>query len=194
MGSSDSKSDMVNYGKWEKEKPCCVNRTQQYITEIIWASCPLTNEDVEFLVTIGRLSTLLLSEIFLKGQSLSHDFIEAHVECKIHKKKFCYTLDYGCDGRHMDAGKYNKKYDTYKSFKPEYLSLGELEEVFDKCINGFEPSDYDFLNRNCKSYAEDVYKNLEQYEEHLRNKDYKDDEYCWINSKDLFGLPFSGNF
>ena len=94
----------------------------------------------------------------------------------------------------MDAGKYNKKYHTYKSFKPEYLSLGELEEVFGKCINGFEPSDYDFLNRNCKSYAEDVYKNLEQYEEHLRNKDYKDDEYCWINSKDLFGLPFSGNF
>lgn len=194
MGSSDSKSDMVNYGKWEKDLPCCVNRTQQYITEIIWASCPLTNEDVDFLVTIGRLSTLFLSEIFLKGQSLSHDFIEAHVECKIHKKKFCYTLDYGCDGRHMDAGKYKKKYDTYKSFKPEYLSLGELEEVFDKCINGFEPSDYDFLNRNCKSYAEDVYKNLEQYEEHLRNKDYEDDEFCWINSKDLFGLPFSGNF
>ena len=33
MGSSDSKSDMANHDKWEKEKPCCVNRTEQYITE-----------------------------------------------------------------------------------------------------------------------------------------------------------------
>ena len=118
-----------------------------------------------------------ISQLFkciTKGQDLSHDFIEAQIECKNpdcqnkEERKFYYTIEYGSDGRNMEVGQYKNKLKEINIYYPRYgLTFKSLERIYDNSSQYFEAKDYKTLDHNCKVYAKNFYNNIVKLEEEL---------------------------
>ena len=86
MGTEGFYSDKEKYGEWRKDKCYCekgdkVCYDDDIIKTITWKSTKLFNNHMRRLSTAGRIFTLGISEIWIKGQSLTHDFIEVALKC-----------------------------------------------------------------------------------------------------------------
>ena len=180
--SSSSGSDQCKYGKWEKGKKCCDQIYYQEVIKITLASCRLTNS------SLHKMSQLF--KCFTKGQDLSHDFIEAQIECKNpdcqnkEERKFYYTIDYGSDGRNMDVGQYKNKLKEINTYYPQYgLTVQSLKRIYDNSSQYFEAKDYKLLDHNCKVYAKNFYDNIVKLEEELDDAG----EYSWF-ARAAFGV------
>ena len=180
--SSSSGSDQCKYGKWEEGKKCCNQMYYQEVIKITLASCRMTNSSLH---KMSKLCTC-----FTKGQDLSHDFIEAQIECKNpdcqnkEERKFYYTIEYGSDGRHMDVGQYKNKLKEINIYNPRYgLTVKSLKRIYDNSSQYFEAKDYKFLDHNCKVYAKNFYNNIVKLEEELDDAG----EYSWF-ARAAFGV------
>ena len=136
-------------GKW---KNCCNKIFYQKVIKITLARCRLTNS--------GLHKISQLCKCFTKGQDLSHDFIEAQIECENpdcknkKERKFYYTIEYGSDGRNMEVGQYKNKLKEINIFNPVHgLTVKSLKTIYDNSSQYFESKDYNFMNHNCKVYA-----------------------------------------
>jgi len=172
MGSESSKSGINQFGGWEKGKRCCESDTKyQFVKKLSWADCQMTSDDIYFLQHIGRFATLYTSEFLLNWQDLTHDFIEAEIECSNEtcknnpNKNFVLTIEYG-DGVSMNVGKYTKKFSDIKSFNPKSLSVYDLKTILN-ASKKYEKEPYDLINHNCKIYAESFYHDAEKMDKEL---------------------------
>ena len=164
MGTEGFYSDKEKYGEWRKDKCYCekgdkVCYDDDIIKTITWKSTKLFNNHMRRLSTAGRIFTLGISEIWIKGQSLTHDFIEVALKCsKCNWYKFV-TFDYGYGGKHWKIGYYRKT-----------LSVNKVRENYDKTflyvlnkledLPGFEGKDYSLTNNNCKTFAKSFWEVL----------------------------------
>ena len=180
--SSSSESNQRKYGEWESGKKCCDKIFYQKVIKITWARCRLTNS------ALHKMSQLC--KCFTKGQDLSHDFIEAQIECENpecknkKERKFYYTIEYGSDGRCMEVGQYKNILKVINIFNPRHeLTVKSLKRIYDNSSEYFKSDNYELLNHNCKVYAKNFYDNLVKLEEELDDAG----EYSWF-ARAAFGV------
>ena len=116
----------------------------------------LINNHVRRLSTAGRILSLGISEIWCKGQSLTHDYIEALIKCSkcgIHK---WVTFEYGCGGKCWSIGNYTKFYSTNAKWNNCHKTFKYVLDKH-KGLSGFEADDYSFTGNNCKKFAEKLW-------------------------------------
>ena len=173
--------NMRKYGEFKKGEKCCDRKFKHKIKELRWKSCPLTN-DIIANISVHYLST------GLTYSDLSHDFIEAQIECENEEcqnkkeKFFCYTIEYGSMGAQMTLGSYKKLYKNIETYIPKRKLYLNLEGQFDSLKLDFKASDYNFLTYNCKIYASTFLKMYKEMDENsgLTNIDKLAGEACLI--------------
>ena len=161
MGSKSSNSSGSNereYGRWTTSKCDCEKGGDEVFNESIidsmsWRSTYLVNDHVRRLSTAGRIFSLGISEIWCKGQSLTHDYIEAHVICSKCKSGKWLTFEYGCEGKTWSIGYYSRYYSENGTWKNCHQIFKDVLDKFNN-LSGFEDKDYSFTDNNCKSFAE----------------------------------------
>ena len=158
MGSSSS-SGADKYGKWRNDSSCSHSKYKKIVLYIKWISVPITNAAGMVGIVFARGLTLGLSELAFKGQSYSHDVIEANVECTICGTRTMYTLQFSKEGRTFYPGYFQKYYpnDGVNTYRPKNMTLNDLCIVFETVWSNIYSSDYHVVDRNCKHYAKAVY-------------------------------------
>ena len=158
MGASSS-SGADKYGKWRNDSSCSHPKYKKIVLFIKWLSVPITNAAGMVGIMFARGLTLGLSELAFKGQSYSHDVIEANVECTICGTRTMYTLQFSKEGRTFYPGYFKRYYadEGVITYRPKNMSLTNLCFVFENVWSNIYSSDYDVADRNCKHYAEAVY-------------------------------------
>lgn len=167
MGSKSSKSSESNedyYGQWKESKCSCANGgniwfNDDIVEDIYWRSTYLVNNHVKRLSTFGRVMSFGLSEIWCKGMSLTHDYIEAYIKCSKCGSHKWVTFEYGKGGKNWRIGYYKKSYSENGSVTNIYKNF---KYVLDKysALSGFEAKDYKFTKNNCKDFARKLYYEL----------------------------------
>ena len=158
MGSKSSNSNEAEYGEWKKDKCGCENGGENVCNESIidsmsWRSTYLVNDHLRRLSTAGRIFSLGISEIWCKGESLTHDYIEAHVICSKCNVGKWLTFEYGCGGKCWSIGYYSKYYSINAKWEKCHQKFIDVLNKFNN-LSGFEAKDYSFTGNNCKKFAE----------------------------------------
>ena len=160
MGSQSSQSNEQKYGKWVDDKCNCENGgnnvyDESIVDEISWRSTYLVNDHLRRLSTAGRIFSFGISEIWCKGNSLTHDYLEAHVKCSKCGSGKWVTFEYGCEGKCWSIGYYSK-YDSENGNWKCYRKFKDILNTHNN-LSGFEASDYSFTGNNCKKFAEKLW-------------------------------------
>ena len=158
MGSKSSNSNEAEYGEWTKNTCDCEKGREEVCNESIidsmsWRSTYLVNDHLRRLSTAGRIFSLGISEIWCKGESLTHDYIEAHVICSKCNVGKWLTFEYGCGGKCWSIGYYSKCYSINAKWEKCHQKFIDVLNKFNN-LSGFEAKDYSFTGNNCKKFAE----------------------------------------
>ena len=185
--SSLFKSNMRKNGEWKKDEECCCQNYKKKIKKIIWKSCPLVNDKItalsekvryEINYSFGSTGSCVIPD------SLTHDFIEVHIECENEECKnkfnncYCCTFEYGSDGTSKENGRYENWYEGVKSFVPKYFRYNYVLFLFSKFEKMFLAKDYDFFNHNCKTFASAFYSQLEKIDADVQSQFEKSESQC----------------
>ncbi len=156
--NSNLESNNNYYGKWTDDKCECKDGDKYVfdddkVTDIYWRSTYLVRDSIRNLSTAGRIITLGISEIWCKGNSLTHDYVEARVECSKCGMEKWVTFEYGCSGKSWRVGYYSKCYSKNGSINSCSRSFKSILDKYNS-LKGFTDKDYRFTSNNCKTFAE----------------------------------------
>lgn len=79
--------------------------------------------------------------------------LEACSECGVQAR---WTLHFGTGGKMFHKAYYNQVYKTANSWTPNNLTLGKVNDEYDRMWN----SGYNLINRNCCHWAVSLWKDL----------------------------------